>query len=129
MRSRVIVGAFLLVGLSSVGTVANTAGNRHWAAVNVLEPLLVSNRVVSGPILIVHDDFKMARGEPCTTFYRFVPGKGPQEALVSFHCRPDRGAVAEQTTLTVMPSSPQGCKRLIDYQIAGDSEVHGVPLK
>ena len=126
MRSRVI-GVFLLVGLFSVATFAKTGANKHWSMVNFFEPVWVTDRVVMGPVLIVHDDLKMARGEPCTTFYRFVPGKGAQEELVSFHCRPASREVVEQTTFTV--ATVNGCKRLIDYQIAGDAEVHGVPDK
>jgi len=124
MRSRVI-GVFLLVGLFSVATFAKTGAAKHWSMVNFVDPVWVTDRVVMGPVLIVHDDLKMARGEPCTTFYRFVPGKGPQEALVAFHCRPASREVAELTTLTVATVS--GCKRLIDYQIEGDAEVHVVP--
>ena len=81
-----------------------------------------------GPVLIVHDSEKMANGEACTTFYRFTPGKGPQESLVSFHCRPTPRAAVAQTTFTVSDNAV-GCKRLTEYQIGGDAEAHGVPAK
>jgi hypothetical protein len=89
-------------------------------------PLLVGRTLVSGPVLIVHDDARMARGEPCTTIYRFDKGQGPKEALASFHCKPRRAAAVANTVLTTQ-YTPTGIKRLAEYQLAGDSEAHGVP--
>jgi hypothetical protein len=81
-----------------------------------------------GPVLIVHDDAKMAQGLPCTTFYRFDPAKGPKEELVSFHCRPIRRVAADHTTLTAVKTA-SGCPRMTEYQIGGDAEAHGIPTK
>ena len=126
MRSRIFVGTLLMLGVLSAGLLATTATNKHWSIVNFLDPVQVRDQLIMGPVLIVHDDVKMAQGEACTTFYRFDRKKGPQEALVSFHCQPLQRAVVEQTTFTLGANAP-GCKRLLDYQIAGDSEAHGVP--
>jgi len=104
---------------------ATVTATKQWSIVNLAEPMLVNRTFVSGPVLIVHDDAKMARGEPCTTFYRFEPGVGPKEELVSFHCKPRRGHVAATTTLTT--SKDLGPLRLVEYQLGGDSEAHGVP--
>jgi len=132
MRGRIIVSVAVVVALLGVGTFASragdVAGSRQWTVVNFTDPVLVKDQIVMGPVLIVHDSEKMSRGEACTTFYRFQPGKGPKEELVSFHCRPDaRGVVAENTFTYV--NTEVGCKRLIEYQIAGDAESHGVPAK
>ena len=132
MRVRVIVGAALLIGLFGVGTftsrAGDVAGSRQWTLVNFQSPVEVKGELVMGSVLIVHDSEKMARGEACTTFYRFVPGQGPREALVSFHCQPTQRAAVEQTTLSVV-DSPRGCKRLTEYQVAGETEAHGIPSK
>ena len=83
-----------------------------------------------GSYLIVHDDAKMERGEPCTTFYRFDPAKGPQEAAVSFHCTPALKPVVDKLTLTQSESNPAvGIRRLTEYQFPGDCEAHGIPKK
>ena len=37
-------------------------------------------------------------------------------------------SVVKNTTFSVVPG-PTGCKRLTEYQIAGDSEGHGIPTK
>jgi hypothetical protein len=129
MRSRLIVGVLLVVGLFGAAVFANAASAKRWAILNFQDPVQVAGQFVMGPVIIVHDDAKMARGEACTTIYQFEPGKGPRQELVSFHCRPTARAVEAQTTLTVTPVAPTGCRRLIEYQFAGDPEAHGVPDK
>jgi len=131
MRTRMIVGVTLLVALLGVGVVgraAAAAGYRQWTVVNFTDAVQVKGQIVMGPVLIVHDDEKMARGEACTTFYRFTPGKGPREELLSFHCLPVQRTTVDRTRFSIV-DSPAGCKRLTEYQIAGDSEAHGVPTK
>jgi len=132
MRARIIVGVVLVMALFCVGTFASRAGDRagrrQWTVVNFMNPVQVKDRVVMGPVLIVHDDEKMARGEACTTFYRFTPGKGPGDELLSFHCRPVQRTTVDRTRFSVV-DAPAGCKRLTEYQIAGDSEAHGIPTK
>ena len=133
MRSRILVGTFLLVAFIGAGTLA-ARGNSfvnsdtQWSIVNFAEPVLVKGQFVMGPVLIVHDSAKMARGEACTTFYRFDPASGPKEELVSFHCIPRHTKSVATTTLTTLSNEP-GCKKLVEYQIAGDSEAHGIPAR
>jgi hypothetical protein len=129
MRSRSIVGVLLLVGLFGVALFANGEPVRRTAIVNFQDPVLVAGQFVMGAVVIVHDDLKMSRGEPCTTFYRFAPGQGAPKELVSFHCYPAARHVEDTTKLTVTAYSPAGCRRLIEYQFADDSEGHGVPEK
>ena len=134
MKSRIILGAVLMVALFTVGTHAsrgvNVAGAKQWTIVNFVNPVSVQGSIVMGPVLIVHDDEKMAKGEACTTFYRFDPSRGPREEIVSFHCTPVQRDVAGETKFTVVNSANDStCKRLVEYQIAGDGEAHQVPEK
>jgi hypothetical protein len=133
MRSRIIAGSLLFFGVLGVGTFASygarVAGSRSWTLVNFVNPVTVQDRVIMGPVMIVHDDGKMAKGEACTTFYRFDPARGPREELASFHCRPVQRTVAESTTFTLAPGPDTTCKRLVEYQIAGESEGHRVPAR
>ena len=133
MRSRIMVGTLLVVGLLGVGTLASRAteisGPRHWTLVHFMNPVTVQGRVVMGPVLIVHDDEKMAKGEACTTFYRFDPSRGPREEIVSFHCKPAERALADVTTFTTVNTQDTACKKLVEYQIAGETEAHGIPAK
>ena len=131
MRSRIIVGVLVtvaLVGAASFSARASSSAtsDQKWSIVNFRDPVSVAGQLVMGPVLIVHDDSKMAHGEPCTTFYRFDPATGPKEVLASFHCVPKQTDRVAATTLTTY-ASEAGCRKLIEYQIAGDSEAHVVP--
>jgi hypothetical protein len=132
MGTRIIIGVSVVAVLLGAGVLTvragEVAGARQWAIVNFPDVVQVKDQLIMGQVLIVHDNDKMARGEACTTFYRFEPGKGPKEELVSFHCRPETAPKVGQTTFTLAETSI-GCRRLVSYQIAGDDETHGVPAK
>ena len=107
---------------------SNVSADKQWSISNFQETVRIAGRFVSGPVLIVHDMKKMANGEPCTSIYRFDPVYGPKEELVSFHCIPKRAGRLDQTTFTTTSVEP-GVKTLVEYQIAGDDEAHGVPAR
>jgi hypothetical protein len=143
MRSRILFGVLLVLGLLSPATFATSGAHlspvRQWAIVNFDRTTDVSGALLNaGRYLIVHDAEKMARGEACTTFYRFgESGNGAQEEAVSFHCIPREREVAGETTLTLgtVYGDLGGCTypwgvtwdKLTEYQFAADSEGHGVP--
>jgi hypothetical protein len=132
MRSRIFVGSLLLLGVLAVGTIATSgdgvAPPRQWAITHFDQPVLVNNQILMGSYLIVHNEAKMARGEACTSFYRFDAVRGPQEEVVSFHCMPTERTIADKLTLTQSaPIYSVGMPRITEYQFAGDCEAHGIP--
>lgn len=134
MRSRIIVGSMLLLGVLAAGTIATggdgVAPPRQWGLVSFTDPVLVTDQILMGTYLLVHDDAKMERGEACSTFYRFDPATGPKEEVVSFHCTPANRKLADKLTLTQTEPIPSvGIARLTEYQFAGDCESHGIPTK
>ena len=127
MRSRLIGGSLLALAtliLLTPRTIAAPAVK--WAAVNLTDTTWIAGAFVSGPVVFVHDDNKMARGEPCTSVHRFEPGKGVGEELVAFHCKPRWGKAPSSFTKGVS-RMPDGPPVLIEYQFAGDEEAHLVP--
>ena len=130
MRSRIIVGS--LVVCASVVTVAvsRTAAEPtiKSANINLTDTTLIAGTFVSGPVVFVHDDARMARGEPCTTVHRFVPGKGAGEELVGFHCQPRWGKAPDRFTKAIT-HTPEGLRVMTEYQFAGDQEAHGIPRR
>jgi hypothetical protein len=131
MRSKMFVGAVLVLAVLAVGTVATSgdpAPARQSAIVYVAQPTLIGSTIVEGPVLFTHDDGRMRRGEPCTTVYLFEPGRGPAEEIASFHCIPTRRPIVSQFTMRTRPNEQlgYGCV-LTEYQFAGDAEGHGVP--
>lgn len=131
MRSRLRVSALLGVGLFAIAAVASGDGRsqaRQWAAVYLDQPTLIGSTIVQGPVLFVHDDEKMARGEPCTSVQLFDPGVGPSEEIASFHCLPVRREVVQRFTVRTRPNTEMGVGCVLtEYQFAGDPEGHGVP--
>ena len=126
MWSRIIVASLVLVGIviAAARTTADPA--LKWAIVNLKDTTLIAGSVVSGPVVFVHDDARMARGEPCTSVHRFESGKGPVEELVAFHCKPRWGSAPKRFT-TAIRTQPDGPGILTEYQFAGDEEAHIVP--
>jgi hypothetical protein len=130
MRSQAIVTAVLLVGAlvpAAVGTTGDRAHGRQSAIVRFERPTLVASQTLIGPYVIVHDEDKMTRGEPCTALYRVGARTRPLEEVVSFHCIPRERHVVSRLTTTVRVDSVLGIDTLTEYQFAGDSEGHGVP--
>jgi hypothetical protein len=133
MRSRILVGACFLVGVLAVGTIATSgdtfASARQWDTAYLAEPTMIGSTVVQGPVLFIHDEAKMARGEPCTTVQLFDPQKGPGEVIAAFHCIPTPRKIAPRFTITTRPNTELGFGCILtEYQFAGDTEAHGVPL-
>jgi hypothetical protein len=130
MRSSILVGTLLLVGVFATGMLATSgsggARSRQSAIVYLTEPTLIGSVIVEGPVLFTHDDAKTARGEPCTKVY-LSGTKGPAGEIASFHCIPTTRKIAHKFTITTRPNATlgYGCV-LTEFQFAGDSEGHGV---
>ena len=131
MRTRRGIGPLLVAGLITV-TAAATSGDQRstlqWAAVYLNQPTLIGSTIVQGPVVFVHDEAKMARGEPCTSIRLFEPGVGTGDEVAAFHCIPIRRDHVRSFTVRTRPNLELGfgCV-LTEYQFAGDAEGHGVP--
>lgn len=129
MQSRTLVATLAICASLVVGvaiTKAATDPARKWAILNLVEPTSIAGTFVSGPVMFLHDDARMARGEPCTGVYRFIPGQGPAEEIVAFHCKPRWGKAPEKFTMATA-RDPMGPRVLTEYQFPGDAEAHQVP--
>ncbi len=128
MRSRIIVGSLVMFASLAALSVTRTAADPaiKWASVNLVDTTLIAGAFVSGPVVFVHDDARMAAGEPCTSVHRFVPGKGVGEEIVAFHCKPRWGEAPERFTQAVT-NTPEGLRVMTEYQFAGDKEAHAIP--
>ena len=131
MRPRIIAGAVLVIGVLAAATVAIGGApsvGRQQAVFYLTEPTLIGSTIVQGPVRFVHDDRRMARGEPCTSVYLVEPGKGGGEEIASFHCVPRERKSVGKFTVRTRPNEALGfgCV-LTEFQFAGDTEGHGVP--
>jgi hypothetical protein len=126
MRKRILIGTLLLVGALAASTLG-AVPVRKVALARFIRPTIVAGTFVLGTVVIEHDDERMARGEPCTTLYHYDPktdGRG--DVIVQFMCVPRERPLATkfEATLVQTASWPD---RLMEYQLAGEREGHGVP--
>lgn len=128
MRNRIIVGSLVMLACLAAVAVSRSAADTvvKWAPVNLPSATLIAGSFVSGPVVFIHDDAKMAAGEPCTKVHRFVSGKGVGEELVAFHCKPRWGQTPQRFTQAIA-STPDGLRVMTEYQFAGDKEAHEIP--
>lgn len=128
MRNRIIVGSLVLFACIAVVAVSRSGADPavKWASVNLTSATLIAGTFVSGPVLFIHDDAKMAAGEPCTKVHRFIPGKGAGEELVGFHCKPRWGQAPQRFTQAIT-NTFDGLRIMTEYQFAGDKEAHEIP--
>jgi len=130
MRSRAAALTVVLIAVVAGATRGDAAPTRQWAIVYLAEPTMIGSTIVQGPVLFVHDDDRMARGEACTTVRLFEPGKGPKEEIAEFHCTPVARARARVFTVRTTPNEDTGLGCVLtEYQFAGDTEGHKVPTR
>ena len=128
MRSRIIVGSLVLLAIAIVAARTAASPALKWAIVNLKDTTVIAGAFVSGPVVFVHDDEKMARGGPCTSVHEFDDKKGIGKEIVAFHCKP-RWTTAPERFTQATSTRPDGPKVMTEYQFAGDEEAHGIPTK
>jgi hypothetical protein len=129
LRYFVTLSALLLgVGLLELGEPAGAAETsaRQSAIVALQDPLSVGGTFVMGRIMIVHDEDRMARGEPCTQVYLLAQGKAPEE-VAAIHCKRVSRPIADKLTLEMRRTDPT-YRILTAYQFRGSDHAHELPV-
>ena len=126
MRTRYIVGSLVLLGIALAGSRTAAQPALKWAIVNLTDATVIAGAFVSGPVVFVHDDAKMARGEPCTSVHEFDAKKGLGKEVVAFHCKP-RWTKAPARFTQATATRPDSARVMTEYQFADDTEAHGIP--
>jgi hypothetical protein len=99
---------------------------RQLADVWFHNPVLVGRSILQGRYVIEHDNDRMARGEPCTHIYRYEDQATPVAAFHCTHLERDR---ADQTLVVVVATADAGMKKVVEFQFAGETAAHGVPVR
>ena len=128
MRSRIIVGSLVLLGIGIAASRTAADPALKWAIVNLKDTTVIAGSFVSGPVVFVHDDAKMARGEPCTSVHEFDAQKGLGKQVVAFHCKP-RWTKAPARFTQATTTRVDGPSVMTEYQFAGDEEAHAIPAR
>lgn len=97
------------------------------AVVEFQQNVKLYNVILRGSYLILHDDERMAQGEPCLYVYRYTQGR-PDELVASLHCKP---VLREKTDVFKVvlsrDNSPYGLPEVSEIQFAGFAKAHQIP--
>ena len=129
MQLRHSVMVLALVGLATLGGLAALTNSAEATATQeavatIRTPLQVGGRFLMGRYLVVHDEERKARGEPCTSIYD-LGRQGSREPVVAFHCKRVRRDVAEAFTIESR-ATDLGWRVLTAYQFPGSDHAHQV---
>jgi hypothetical protein len=123
-----ILGLALFSGKTLIAeSKAQQAPRRESAIVEFTETVKFHDVLLRGEYVIVHDEERMARGEPCTYIYKSKNGQ-EGELVTSFHCVHVDRAMAKQFTVKLYTSrTPYGTREVQEFQFANSAAGHRVP--
>ena len=130
---RIVFVTFALFGLLVLGSGLLPSGNgvaaprRESAVVEFAQTVKLGAVLLRGEYLLVHDEERMARGEPCTYIYR---GKHIDEKklVYSFHCiHVDREKATAFKATFAHRTSLNETPEIKEIQFAGSKDGHQVP--
>ena len=119
--------------VSALASIAGAAPpGKDTEVANIPDKTKLLKATLQGKYIFVHDDSKMAKGEPCLYVYEYSedqagrPDVKPEKLVVSFHCQPVQRDKATRIVLTYGMISPD-LLELREIQFAGSTEAHRVP--
>lgn len=119
-----LLGAVMLTSFTSASVAGSS--NKERAVILFDRPVQLLDVSLKGEYLFVHDDTAMARGEACSYVYRGIV-ESPDKLVISFHCLPELRAKARNFTVRTAESK-SGIAELREFQFAGSTESHRVPI-
>lgn len=123
-----VLCAIILSSGLLIATGKAPASKTQSATVVFNQPVKLLNVVLQkGEYLIVHDDALMARGEACTSVY-LLKSNG-RKLVASFHCTPVPRDMVRGFTVRTSRVTPDAMEEFREFQFAGSTESHLVPLK
>lgn len=124
----IAIFGLLVLGAGLWPSVTRATSRRESVVVEFNETVKLTGVLLRGQYLIVHDEERMARGEPCTWVYA---GKEIDESKVvaSFHCiHVDREKTDTLKVSFKRSITPYETPEIMEIQFAGSTDGHKVPL-
>jgi hypothetical protein len=124
-------GLAMILGAQALRVPAAPPG-KDISVVDLPDKTRVVKTVLQGKYIFIHDDEKMAKGEPCFYIYEYSsdaagqPEARPDKLVVSFHCEPVKREKATHIVLTYGMVNPE-LFELREIQFTGSTEGHRVP--
>jgi hypothetical protein len=123
MLCAIILSSGLLIATGKAPAAKTKSGT-----VVFYQPVKLLNVVLQkGEYRIVHDDAAMARGEACTSVYRVK--EGGLDLVASFHCTAVPRDTVKNFTVRMAAATPGAMEEVREFQFAGSTESHLVPVK
>jgi hypothetical protein len=131
MKHIILVIPLLLVSFAfmSAPAAGGVTGNtqREEAVVEFTETVKLQGVLLRGQYLILHDEAKMAAGEPCLYVYTMKSGKRDR-LVIALHCEPVERKQAKEFTITLTPrNSACAVREVREIQFAGFAKAHRIP--
>jgi hypothetical protein len=99
------------------------AATTERAVVEFTETVKLLDVFLRGEYLVIHDDSKMAQGEPCLKVYR---NGDPDNLIIAFHCKAIARDKAEQFTIRTSRRAWFDLPEVLEIQFAGSTTAHSV---
>lgn len=121
--------ALMLVAIALIAFAPDTkalAGKKQTGVVDFTQRTKLKDVYLSGKTLFVHDDEKMARGEPCTSVYSYE-GSKKGKLIIEFHCQPvERTRTDKFFVRSLLLGPPHNVAEIQEFQFAGSTEGHRI---
>jgi len=125
----------LVLAIAILGTLAFSSGpllmgsrtqaaTSERAVVEFTQPVKLLNVFLRGAYTIIHDDSKMAQGDPCFYIYS---NEEPDKLILSFHCTPVTRDKVERFTVRTSRGAWFDLPEVHEIQFAGSTTAHRVP--
>lgn len=122
----VSIMAMMVCGSAALATVKAAGGSVERALVSFNETVRLRGVFLRGQYLVVHDDERMARGEPCLYIYS-VSGNRLGNLEVAFHCQPIKRDRASHFRVVASRRNWFDVPEVLEIQFPGTDRAHQVP--
>ena len=107
---------------------------KEMAVVDLPDKTKMMKEILQGKYIFVHDEERMAKGEPCFYIYKYSqdaagkPEVKDENLVLSFHCQHLERAKAPQIVMTyVMVAGQSDLFEIKEVQFANSTAVHRLP--
>jgi hypothetical protein len=105
------------------GSAVQAATTTERAVVEFTQTVKLQTVFLRGEYVVIHDDSKMAQGEPCLRIYR---NGDPDTLVIAFHCKPVARDKVDQFTIRSSRRAWFDLPEVLEIQFAGSTTAHQV---
>lgn len=134
MMTTLISAAVVMIGTAMAGSLPADHPKKDMEVVDLTEKTKLAKEILQGKYIFVHDEEKMAQGQPCFYVYSYSensagkPEAKPDKLVLSFHCQHAERAKARQLILTYgMVPGTTDLFEIREIQFEGSTAGHRVP--